>query len=40
MRSSVCNAKEFCHIALVVLNKIGLINIFCERFVITETYDT
>ena len=39
MRSSVSNAKEFCYIAPVVLNKIGRINVVCEAFVITESYD-
>ena len=39
MRSSVCNAKEFCYIVPVVLNKIGKINVVCEEFVITETHD-
>ena len=39
MRSSVSNAKEFCYIAPVVLHKIGRINVVCEGFVITESYD-
>ena len=39
MRSSVSNAKEFCYIAPVVLNKIGRINVVCEGFVITENRD-
>ena len=30
MRSSVCNAKEFCNIAPVVLNEIRRINVVCE----------
>ena len=39
MRSSVCNAKEFCYITPVVMNELGLINVVCEGFVITETHD-
>ena len=39
MRSSICNAKEFCYIDPVVLNEIGKINVVCEGFVITETHD-
>ena len=37
MRSSICNAKKFCNITLVVLNEFGKIYIFCEEFFITET---
>ena len=37
MRSSICNAKKSCNIALVVLNEIGKIYIVCEGFFITET---
>ena len=39
MRSSICNAKEFCYIVPVVSNKIGKINVLCEESVITETHD-
>ena len=38
MRSSVCNTKDFCYIAPVVLNEVGHINVVCEGFVITETH--
>ena len=39
MRSSICNTKEFCYIAPVVLNEVGHINVVYEGFVITETHD-
>ena len=39
IRSSICNTKEFCYITPVVLNEVGQINVVCEGFVITETYD-
>ena len=34
MRSSVCDAKELCYIALVVLHEIGKINVVCEGFLL------
>ena len=39
MRSYVSNVKEFCYIALVILNEIGRVDVVCETFVITENYD-
>ena len=39
MRLSVSNAKEFCYIALVVLNEIERITVVYEGFVITENHD-
>ena len=39
MKSSICNAKEFCYIDPFVLNEIGNINVVYEGFVITETHD-
>ena len=40
MKSQVCNAKKYCYIAPIVLNKVGKINEVCEDFVIFETHDT
>ena len=39
IRSSIYNTKEFCYITLVILNKIGWINVVCQGLVITETHD-
>ena len=39
IKSQVCNVKRCCHIAPVALNKVVKINIVCEDFVISETYD-
>ena len=39
MKTQVCNAKEFCSIASVMMNEIGKINVMCEGFVILKTHD-
>ena len=39
MHSSICNAKGFCNIALVIKTEVGKINIVCEESVISETHD-
>ena len=39
MHSYICNAKSFCYIAPVMINEVGKINVVCEGFVISETYD-
>ena len=39
LRSSVCDAKECCYIAPIVLNEIGKSSVVCEVFVITENHD-
>ena len=39
MKSQVCNAKEFCYIAPVVLNEIGKFDVVCQGFVMSETHD-
>ena len=39
MKTQVCNGKEFCSIASVMMNEIGKINVMCEGFVILKTHD-
>ena len=39
MKSQLCNAKKYNYIAPVVLNEVANINVVCEGFVISETYD-
>ena len=39
MHSSICNAKGFCYIALVINNELEKSNVVCKGFVISETHD-